>query len=179
MSDTAVRIADADDQWDVLVRRHGPMMASIARGYGLGAADVADVVQTVWMKLFEHVDQIREPERIRSWLATTTRRECLGVLRQCRRITLVPDSDRLEFVADDAVEPRVENLDRDVQLRATVANLSDIQRAIVSRLMSDVEPSYSQVATELGIPIGSIGPTRRRSLKVLHARCVGAGLHPG
>ena len=119
--------------------------------------------------------------RTRPGLAgTTTHRECIAVWRQRRRVTLLPDPNRLELIAEEhAVEPPVETLDRDVQLRAAVANLPDIQRAIVGRLMSEVEPSYSQVASELGIPIGSIGPTRRRCLKALHARCVAASIRLG
>lgn len=179
MSDTAVRMAEADDGWEALVQRHGPMIASIARARGLCAADVADVAQTVWMKLFVHMAQIREPDHIRSWLATTTRHECISVWRQRQKVGLLPDPERLDLIADEnAVEPAVETSDRDVQLRAAVAKLPDIQRAIVRRLMSDVAPSYSEVATELGIPIGSIGPTRRRCLQALHMKCVLGNIRP-
>ncbi len=159
--------------WNALFERHDKMIASIARSHGLSDADVADVSQTVWLRLLEHIDRIREPERVGSWLATTTRNECMRIWRQRGRVTLLSDPDLLELMVDECeAEPPVETHDRDRQLRSAVATLPTHQQAILGRLMSDPAPSYLQVANDLDIPVGSIGPNRQRCLRTLHGKCV-------
>jgi RNA polymerase sigma factor (sigma-70 family) len=159
--------------WNALFERHDKMVAAIARAHGLADADVADVSQTVWLRLLEHIDRIREPERVGSWLATTTRNECMRVWRQRGKVTLLADPNLLELMVDESEpEPAVETHDRDCQLRAAVATLPTHQQAILGKLMSDPAPSYLQVAEDLDIPIGSIGPNRQRCLRALHGKCV-------
>ena len=159
--------------WNALFERHDKMVASIARAHGLAEADVADVSQTVWLRLLEHIDRIRQPERVGSWLATTTRNECMRIWRQRSKVTLMADPNLLELVVDESEpEPAVETHDRDRQLRAAVATLPTHQQAILGRLMSDPSPSYVQVAQDLDIPVGSIGPNRQRCLRTLHGKCV-------
>jgi RNA polymerase sigma factor (sigma-70 family) len=159
--------------WEELVERHGRMVAAIARSHGLPDADIADVTQTVWLRLLEHIDRIRHPERVGGWLATTTRNECMRVWRQRGRVTLLADPGLLDLLVDECdPEPRVETHDRDTQLRAAVATLPTHQQAIIGKLMSDPSPSYVQVAEDLGIPVGSIGPNRQRCLRTLHGKCL-------
>src|SRR5213080_2918328 len=78
-----VRAAAGGDQaaWDALVDRFASLVWSVARAHRLSAADAADVSQTTWLRLAEHIDRLRDPERVAGWLATTTRNECLKVLR--------------------------------------------------------------------------------------------------
>src|SRR5215468_8114196 len=70
--------------WDALVERYAPLVWSICRRHRLDGADADDVGQSVWLKLVEHLDRIRDPAALPGWLATTTRRECWGVLRATR-----------------------------------------------------------------------------------------------
>ena len=95
-----VRRAARGDQvsWDALVARFGPMVWSIARSMGRSPAEAADVSQTVWLSLLEHLDTILQPERVGAWLATTTRRECLRVQQRAQRFTLVDDETRFDDV---------------------------------------------------------------------------------
>lgn len=159
--------------WNALFERHEKMVTAVARAHGLADADVADVSQTVWLRLLEHIDRIREPEKVGSWLATTTRHECMRVWRQRGKVTLLADPNLLEQMIDDSEpEPAVETHDRDRQLRAAVATLPTHQQAILGKLMSDPAPSYLQVAEDLDIPVGSIGPNRQRCLRTLHGKCV-------
>jgi len=163
--------------WDTLVRRHEKRVTAIARAHGLCEADVADVVQTVWLRLLEHIDRIQHPERVGSWLATTTRNECMRVWRHRGRVRLLADPGLLDMVVDDTLpEPRVDTHDRDIQLRSAVATLPPVQQAILGMLMSDPAPSYLQVANDLDIPVGSIGPNRQRCLKTLHGKCLGLSI---
>ena len=167
-----------DNAWNALFTRHNKMVTAIARAHGLADADVADVSQTVWLRLVEHVDRIREPERVGSWLATTTRNECMRVWRQRGKVTLLADPNLLERVVDESTpEPAVETHDRDRQLRAAVATLPTNQQAILGKLMSDPAPSYLEVAEDLDIPVGSIGPNRQRCLRTLHGKCVSMSIN--
>lgn len=167
------------EAWKVVVGRHGRMVQSIARSIVLSEADVADVTQTVWLRLFEHIDSIEYPERVGSWLARTTRNECMRVLRQRSRMTVVEDEGVLDSLAGVSItDAKVETHDRDVQLRRAVATLPSQSQALLGLLMSDPSPSYGQVAAQLGMAVGSIGPTRQRCLRALHAKCTAASIGP-
>lgn len=67
--------------WDALVNRFASVVWSVTRSFGLPDADAAEVTQTVWLRLAEHIERIRQPERVGAWLVTTTRRECTRQLR--------------------------------------------------------------------------------------------------
>ena len=76
------RVIDGDERaWDEVVDRFAGLVWSVARSYRLSSAATDDVVQTVWLRLAEHASRIRQPERLASWLATTTRNEALRVIR--------------------------------------------------------------------------------------------------
>src|SRR5690242_5380626 len=77
--------------WDALVDRFSPLVWSVARAHRLGEADAADVYQTTWLRLLEHLRDLREPERLGSWLGTTARRESLRLRRERARVA--PTSD--------------------------------------------------------------------------------------
>src|SRR3954471_721330 len=78
--------ADGDAQaWNALVERYNGLVWAVARTYRLGGADAADVVQTTWLRLVEHLGDIRNPDGLGAWLATTARRECLRMLRSGQR----------------------------------------------------------------------------------------------
>lgn len=170
--DTAwlVRAAARDDQaaWDALVKRYNGLLWSIARGYGLSAAEAADVVQTAWLRLTERLDTIFDPEHVGAWLATTTRRECLRVLRQAGRVTPTDDEGQFDPPRGEAgPQAHVMAAERATLLWAAVDRLSDRCRRLVRLLMADPPPTYEEVGAALDMPVGSIGPTRRRCLQSL------------
>src|SRR5260370_25151226 len=88
-----VGAAAAGDEgaWSRLVDHFAGLVWSVIRGYRMSTADSADVSQTTWMRLAEHIHKVREPERIGAWLATTAGRECLRMIRQNQRA--VPSAD--------------------------------------------------------------------------------------
>src|SRR5213593_490223 len=96
-SATAALLAQAgagdERAWDALVEQHTRLLWSVARSYRLDQADAADVVQTTWLRLLEHLDRIEDPSRLVGWLVTTARRECLRVLRRSGRERPVADED--------------------------------------------------------------------------------------
>src|SRR6266702_3871358 len=80
--------------WDALVERYAPLIWSICCRYRLGRADAEDVGQSVWLRLVDQRDKIRDPAALPGWLVTTTRRECGRVLRAAFT-HLPPDGQRL------------------------------------------------------------------------------------
>jgi len=180
--------SDGDTRaWDELVRRYGRLVWAVARAQGLNEADGADVYQVVWLQLVNHLGRIRDPQRVGSWLATTARYECYSTLRRRGRVVPVADLGvddgpallGLEAADDDG---RIEAIDRSDcvgPLAAIVATLSERQRALVTMLMLDPAPSYREISDAIGIPIGSIGPTRQRILALLRRKCDDAGLSFG
>jgi RNA polymerase sigma factor (sigma-70 family) len=165
-----VRAASRRDEeaWTALVSRFGHRIRRIARSYRLGDAEVEDVVQATFIRLFEHVGTLREPNALPSWLETTARREALRRLRvRGRDCTL--DSETLECIPEPEREP--ERVDEDVRaaLAAAVERLPEHQRRLMTLLQSEQEPNYKAIARILRIPVGSIGPTRARALDRLRA----------
>ncbi len=161
--------ADGDvAAWEALVGRFSPLVWSIGRSYRLSAADAADVSQVVWMRLVEHLDTIRQPERLGAWLASVTRHECLGMLRRADRE--VPTDADLQVVQEsheDEVEKRLLAADRDGALWRAFETLPDRWQALLRILISSPTASYEEVSAALDMPVGSIGPTRQRCLERL------------
>jgi RNA polymerase sigma factor (sigma-70 family) len=172
--------ARGDDRcWSELVERYKKLVWSIARSFNLGDADAADVAQTTWLRLAEHVDRIEHPERVGAWLATTTRRECMRVKRLSGRT--VPTEEIEELHLDDAAGPppadnRIMTDARDQQLWNAFAGLPEHQRTLLLLLVADPPLSYKEISETLNIPIGSIGPTRARTLVGLRRRVEAVGI---
>ena len=155
--------------WDQIVERYSGLLWGVVRAHRLSAADGADVVQTTWLRLIEHLPQIRNREGIGSWLATTARRECLRLLRSGGRCQ---PSDEMELLvnarADHAeIDSALLTAERDAELWAAFSRLPARDQALLRLLAVDSPPSYQEISAALGMPIGSIGPTRARSLERL------------
>jgi RNA polymerase sigma factor (sigma-70 family) len=162
--------ADGDQQaWDLIVARYSALLWAVTRAHRLGTADAGDVVQTTWLRLIEHLPQIRNPEGLGSWLATTARRECLGLLRSGARCQ---PSEEVELLVDAGadhaeLDSALLTAERDAELWAAFGRLPARDRALLRLLAVDSPPSYQEISAALGMPIGSIGPTRARSLERL------------
>lgn len=161
--------ADAGDQaaWNALVERYTGLLWGVARAHRLSTADSADVVQTTWLRLVENLGGVHDPERLPGWLATTARRECLRVLRRSGR-ELVGGSDDAAADVADQLTPTVDAAllveERDRALWHCFGRLSERCQRLLRVLMVTEPPAYVEVAEALGMPIGSIGPTRMRCL---------------
>jgi RNA polymerase sigma factor (sigma-70 family) len=178
---TLLARADAGDQaaWEELVDRFTGLLWSVARAHRLGSVDADDVVQTTWLRLVEHLDQIKEPERLASWLATTARRESLRVLGRGRREVISAVDDMEMNVADadvDSLDARLLLAERDAILWACFRQLSERCQVLLRALSATPPPSYAEVAAALDTAMGSIGPTRRRCLDQLRELLDAAGI---
>lgn len=168
------------DAWNGLVDRYAATVWAVARGHRLNAADAADVSQTTWLRLIEHLHRIEHPERVGAWLATTARRESLRVLRLAGR--QIPNGDDFANVVDvgagGSPEHDVAVKDRKGLINELVDQLP-IRSQILLRLLSADSPlSYREITEALDMPIGSIGPTRARALEQLRRLALKAGLEP-
>ncbi|MFI0370964.1 RNA polymerase sigma factor [Actinomadura sp. 1N219] len=150
------------DAWARLVDRHSGLLWSIARSHGLDDADSGDVVQTTWLRLVERIDGLRDPGATACWLATTARNESLRLVRRrARDLPLVP--------APRAPEPEPERvvLDRERVGRVGAALDALPRRCRTLLRLFALAPSQAELAAALGIPVGSVGPTRARCLDAL------------
>ena len=159
-----VRTREGDrTAWEQLVQRHTRLLWSVARSFRLDAADSADVVQTTWLRLAEHVHRLHSPESVSGWLATTVRTECLTLLREHARER--PTSTELDVPGSDAgPEQLAEDAEVVRRVRAALSRLPERDQRLLRALSANPEPGYAAVAAALGMPVGSIGPTRARAL---------------
>jgi RNA polymerase sigma factor (sigma-70 family) len=163
--------------WDALVDRFAGVIWTVARSFGMPAADAAEVSQTTWLRLAEHLDRIRDPDRLAAWLVTTARRESIRFLRVADRHALLPEiADRA--ASEPATDTRVLASERDVVLRRCVEALPPRSRTLLAMLVAEPPIPYGEIAHALEMPVGSIGPTRARLLAMLRQRVEAAGIAP-
>jgi len=152
--------------WNSLVERFAPLVTSVTRRFGLTPSDADDVRQNVWLHLVEHLADLREPRALPGWIATTARREALRILSGSRRVDVVdPQTDtRLDTVTTDEPDANLLRAERRQAVHAGLTELHAPQRDLLQLTDADTDISYRQISQRLGIPIGSIGPTRARCL---------------
>jgi RNA polymerase sigma factor (sigma-70 family) len=168
--DLVARAKAGDQQaWDTLVERYAPLVWAICRRFGLDGCDAEDVAQWVWLQLVDQLDNLREPAALPGWLATTTRRECgraVGAARRLRPGRLLNP----ENIPDDQNETAEHELlaaERNAALREAFLDLPPACQRLIALLIEDPPLTYAQISATLGIPVGSIGPTRARCLDKL------------
>lgn len=160
--------------WDELVERFNPLVVSITRRYRLHADDAADVGQTLWLSLVQHLGEIREPSALPGWIVATTRHECWRLLRSQRRTTpfdpLSPLPEQVSPAYQAVWDDQDSNLvqaERHEALLAAFGTLSSRQRELLQLLVGDPPPSYEEIGRRLNMPVGAVGPTRARALERL------------
>ena len=161
------RAANGDPRaWQGLVERYGRLIWSITRDFKLVESDAADVFQTTWMRLIEHINRIEHADRVGSWLAATARNECLRSLSVRKRLVLAHEDESFDGPARH--EPEVDEAllaaERAAVVREAVTQLPWRWQRLMEMLMADPPASYAEISDELGLPVGSIGPTRGRCL---------------
>jgi RNA polymerase sigma factor (sigma-70 family) len=153
--------------WNALVTRFTGRVRTVARLHRLSPHDVDDVLQTTWLRLLEHIGSVREPAALGAWLDTTARRESLRVIRGAKRERPTGDALRCDEPAEPVGERELAEAERRAALAASVERLPPRQQRLVGMLLAHPTRSYAEVSESLDTPIGSIGPTRARSLERL------------
>ena len=152
---TACQQGDAH-AWELFVARYERLVFHIARREGLDVEAASDVVQSTFSALITGIDSLTEPDRVGSWLATVSRRQAWRVREKHRRET---PSNELDC---DVEEPA---LDQSIWVYQAVQQLGEPCRTLITALFFEpTEPSYAEIAAQLGRPVGSIGPVRARCL---------------
>jgi RNA polymerase sigma factor (sigma-70 family) len=171
VTDLVTRARDGDRQaWDALVERYAPLICSICRRHQLADADARDVGQTVWLHLVDQLAALRDPAALPGWLVTTTRRECRRML--CAARAPLPaghelDADTLPDEQAVTAEQQLLAAERHAALREALLDLPTQGQRLITLLAADPPVPYVEISARLGIPVGSIGPTRRRCLDKL------------
>lgn len=158
-----------ESAWQQIVDRHARLVWSVVRGFRLGQAEASDVAQTVWLRLVENLPRVRDPAGLPGWLATTARRESIRALHRAHREVPSEHARDDERPASDEDSPEWQLLatERQREVWRAVSTLSQRCQLLLRALAYGADDSYVQISVALGMPIGSIGPTRSRCLRHL------------
>ena len=163
--------------WDELVERYGRLVYSIPRRYGLSPADADDVFQNVFLTAHRSLGTLRDQTRLSAWLITTAHRESWRIGKRADRY---PDLD--EHIANVAAPMENDLLawERQHLVRQGLTALGGTCEKLLKLIFMDQgNPSYEAIAEEIGIKVGSIGPTRARCLEKLEKILAESGLFEG
>ena len=164
------RALDGDSSaWDALVEGLKRVAWKAIGAFDLHEDERKDAFASTFFRLFERLSTVRDPEKLPGWVATTARREASAISRARRR--LIPTAE-LPTNRDATTDDQAEGLmDAELQdaLRRALDRLDQSCRELLLLLMADPPLSYDDISQVLGLPHGSIGPTRARCLAKLRA----------
>lgn len=176
---TAQLVRDACDRqpgaWRELTARYDGLVRAVVGSFRLQEADFADAVQNTWLRALERLHTVRDPDSLGGWLTTVARRECLALLARSRRESPTDVAEDQLVVQDPGPEAVVLAAEARRAVAHAVTELPVKPRELVSVLFSTPEPNYAEVSRMMGLPIGSIGPTRQRALRTLRYGLTRAG----
>ena len=158
--------------WEKLIRRYQRLIYAIPLRAGLDADHAADIFQDVFTTLFQKLNDIEEPERIQAWLVTTARRKTSRLKSKAQAMphsalnAELPANESAAILDESPLpDEQLVILEEQHRIRTAVSLLDERCRKLLEMLFYNAEPpSYSEIAASLGIPEGSIGPTRARCL---------------
>ena len=147
-----------------LTRIVRPWLHHVIRSHRLPAHTVEDAVQSTLLAVLRHVDDLRNPDAGLAWISVVARREALREVRAQQRYVLVDEPDVVMPAAPDPAEIALDRISHAV-VRRTVCSLPPRHRRLLELITRDDRPNYASISTALQMPVGSIGPTRRRGLE--------------
>ncbi|MBA2693128.1 MAG: sigma-70 family RNA polymerase sigma factor [Rubrobacter sp.] len=162
--------------WDNLIDKYERLVFSIPLSYGLSREDAADICQVTFTIFMQSMDSLRDDSRLGAWLATVARRHTWRLMKKNRREGTrggedLTGSDIAESVASIFGDGKADAPERWETMEWLDQGLSEIggpcRELLTVLYFDDDEPSYTEVSERLGMPMGSIGPTRARCLKRL------------
>lgn len=173
------------EAWAALVRRYQRLVYAVVLRGGLDEHAAADVFQTVFSRLLQHLPRIAEPQRLQAWIVTTAKRELLLQRRLGQRTVSMtvddPEGEGGTSPAWDLADPdplpeqALEALQQAHRVRLALERLDERCRTLLSLVFRDEDEAlpYDEVARRMAMPVGSIGPTRARCLAKLKQRFAG------
>ncbi len=152
--------------WNDLVERYARYVHAIAtQGYRLRPPDAEDAFQEVFLRVYDRLGSLRDPEALRPWIAQMTRRVCLDRLAAAER----EEPSEVEALGLDET---VEELDEAFAVREALSSLPIECQEVLDRFFCRDE-SYRTIGEELGIPAGTIASRISRCLGKLRERFEG------
>ena len=155
--------------WEKLIRRYQRLIYAIPLRAGLDEDQAAEIFQDVFTTFFQKLNDIEEPEKLQAWLVTTARRKTWRTIARSQTRTRedTEAATGAAAVRDETPLPdeQLLILEEQHRIRTAVSMLDERCQKLVQMLFYDAQPSsYAEIAAALGIPEGSIGPTRARCL---------------
>ena len=153
--------------WEEVIRRYGSLVLTVGRQVGLTSADAEDCAQHTWTALLAHRKKIKDPVALPAWLIRTTRRQAVRMLKlQAQQSGVIKEAP--EILSAALPDEQLIMLERQAHLELAIRELEPRCRRLLEALFFAPEDrSYQEIAKELGIPMNSLGPTRRRCLEKL------------
>jgi RNA polymerase sigma factor (sigma-70 family) len=147
--------------WTQLVFKYERLIYSVARTLCPERQDCADVFQRVCLALYQNLDRLRSDQIIPAWLMTVTRRQAYAIIRAKNRYCPIEENDV-------AVNPNLDLIEKEFEIEVALGRLDERCQKLIHLLYFDPkEPSYAEIAADLGMLAASIGPTRARCLEKL------------
>lgn len=162
-------LAGEEDAWRRLTARYADVIYGVAWRCGLRGDDAADVVQETFFALWKSLGRMQKKERLLAWILRTARREAWRQVRRARAVhRREGTAARSEFAEEPLPAETLEVLEREQTVRQAFAGLGAKCRRLLDALFFEaVVRPYEEIAAELKMAVGSIGPTRRRCLEAL------------
>lgn len=154
-------LAGDEEAWVSLVQTHTPLVLRMALRTGLSRAEAEDVAQSVWIELLEKGHGIRSAHALPRWLAVISWRTAVNIRRGAVPTEELPEDLEAAAPGVDEMLAEEEEIRR---VRWAMKELPPRCRSLIQRLFEEEKPDYRSIARDLGVPMGSIGPTRARCL---------------
>jgi len=171
-------LSGSEQAWSLLIEKYKALIYSIPVKYGLPPHEAADVFQATCMELLTRLPQLREPDALPKWLMQVAHHQCYRWKRQSQRMVSRDSQPDLPEAETPAIaESLVQQTQEEQMLREAMGVLAPKCRRLIELLFFET-PSrpYSEVATELGLAVGSIGFTRQKCIDRLRRRLGELGL---
>lgn len=159
-----------DSAWEELIERVSPAILSVCRVMRLSQEESLDIFGQVCYLLLHNLQNLQSPDKIISYVATTTRREILRVLKRKQLFEKIDReiTESISVTKFKSPDAQLHETAKFEQLTKAIMELSEKEFKLIWYLFLDEnEPSYEEISKKMGIPVASIGPTRIRSLKKL------------
>lgn len=172
-------IAGHEEAWAALIEKYKALIYSIPVKYGLPPHEAAEVFQGTCVELLTRLPELREPRALPKWLMQVAHHQCYRWKRQQQRVVSRDADETLPEPATPAIaESVVQQTQEEQMLREALANLTPQCRRLVELLFLETPPRpYAEVASELGLALGSIGFTRQKCIERLRRRLDELGFH--
>jgi RNA polymerase sigma factor (sigma-70 family) len=159
--------------WAALIERYSRLIYSIPIRFGFPQMIADEIFQETCLALLEGLHTLQNQDRLSSWLMTVSRRSCIQRMRQKSEVEMEEDWETAVVANDPPLEKKLIQLEQEHLIYQAIANLEPhCQELITALFLSEPAPSYEEIAQQLDIPLGSIGPYRSRCLKKLRLALV-------